>query len=181
MYHTPVDQEAPADGLVAVDEGLLRLRRLWSASRSRLVDDVGAGSVEMSSLLVVEACARGAAAGLEVGVRDVARLADVEPSTASRLVDRAQEAGLVVRAASQRSARRTAVHLTPAGAALRGRAVAARRGWLADVLAGWDAGDVDVLGALLGRFADAMDAGRLSPGANSAASRGRSPRRPPGA
>ena len=71
MYRTPVNQGS----LAAVDDALLRLRRLWSASRSRLVDDGGA-AVEMSSLLVVEACARGAAAGAEVSVGDVARFAD---------------------------------------------------------------------------------------------------------
>jgi DNA-binding MarR family transcriptional regulator len=145
--------------LAVVDDALLRLRRLWSASRSRIVDD-GGTAVEMSSLLVVEACARGAAAGVEVSVGDVARLADVEPSTASRLVDRAVEAGLVVRAPSATSARRTALHLSPAGSALRERAVRARRGWLADTLADWPADDVVALGVLLSRFADGLDTTR---------------------
>ena len=144
------------EGLAAVDDALLRLRRLWSASRSRLVDDDGGPAVEMSSLLVVEACARGAARGTEVGVGDVARLADVEPSTASRLVDRAQEAGLVARRPSAASARRTALELTPAGSALRERAVRARQGWLADQLAGWTEADVAAFGALLTRFADGL-------------------------
>ncbi len=151
MYRTPVRER----GLEAVDDALLRLRRLWSASRSHLVDDAGA-RVELSSLLVVEACARRAARGAETSVGDVARLADVEPSTASRLVDRAQQAGLVARRPSAASARRTALELTEAGAALRERAVRARLRWLAGRLDGWSEADVAAFGALLTRFADGL-------------------------
>ena len=105
-----------------LDDALIRMRRLWSASRTRFVED-GATAVEMSSLLVVEACARGAAEHREVSIGDVAHLADVTASTASRLVDRAESAGLLTRTPSTLSARRTALHLTPAGTALRERAV----------------------------------------------------------
>lgn len=138
-----------------LDDALIRLRRLWSTSRTRFVED-GATAVEMSSLLVVEACARGAATGREVVVSDVAELADVTPSTASRLVDRAEAAGLLCRIASTVSARRTALELTPAGADLRKRAVTARTGWLAGQLGDWDPADVERLGALLSRFADGL-------------------------
>ncbi len=142
--------------LSVLDDALIRLRRLWSASRTRFVED-GATPVEMSSLLVVEACARGAAEGREVAVGDVARLADVTASTASRLVDRAEAAGLLRRAPSAVSARRTALELTPAGSALRERAVAARLSWLAGQLEDWDPADVALLGGLLARFADGLD------------------------
>ena len=143
------------DGLDAIDDALLRLRRLWSASRHRIVDDRGARA-DISSLIVVEACARGAADGREVSVGDVAVLADVAPSTATRLVDRAAAAGWVRRTTSSASARRTALVLTEGGAALRERAVHARRAWLADQLAGWDAADTARLGELLSRFADGL-------------------------
>lgn len=150
MYYThmPID-------LSPLDDALIRLRRLWSASRQRIVQD-GATAVEMSSLLVLEACARGAARGCEVTVGNVADLADVTPSTASRLVDRAESAGLLNRSPSALSARRTALGLTPAGAALRERAVAARTAWLGEQLRHWDAADVERLGVLLTRFADGL-------------------------
>lgn len=137
----------------ALDDALLRLRRLWSASRHLLDGDA---AVESSSLLVVEACARGASARREVSVGDVAQLADVAPSTASRLVDRAETAGLVRRTPSRSDARRTALQLTVAGAALQARAVAARTVWLTDQLRDWQPEDVERLGLLLSRFADGL-------------------------
>lgn len=158
MYGTTV----VSDGLAEIDDALLRLRRLWSVSRHRVVDDAGT-PVEISSLIVVEACARGAAAGDEVSVGDVARLADVTASTATRLVDRAAAAGWVRRGPSRHTARRTALVPTEAGAALRERAVRSRRAWLADHLAGWDAADAVTLGRLLSRFADGLDASGTSP------------------
>ncbi len=144
------------EGLAEIDDALLRLRRLWSASRHRILDDHGA-AVDISSLIVVEACARGAADGHEVTVGDVGALADVAPSTATRLVDRAAASGWVRRTTSSTSARRTALVLTDDGAALRERAVGARRSWLAAHLAGWDDADTARLGALLTRFADGLD------------------------
>lgn len=141
--------------LSVLDDALIRMRRLWSASRTRFVED-GATAVEMSSLLVVEACARGAAEHREVSIGDVAHLADVTASTASRLVDRAETAGLLTRAPSALSARRTALYLTPAGIALRERAVAARTTWLAHQLRDWDPTEVEHLGTLLSRFADGL-------------------------
>jgi DNA-binding MarR family transcriptional regulator len=147
--------DARGEDLQALDEALVRLRRLWTASRAHAVDDFGA-RVEMSSVLVVEACAR--AAGAETAVGDVAAFLDVEPSTASRLVDRAARAGLVRRTASAVDARRSALVLTHAGRALRARAVAARLGWLAGVVHDWPEPDVRALAEVLGRFADAVSA-----------------------
>lgn len=143
-------------GLDVLDDALLRLRRLWSPSRQRLVDDVGV-AVEMSSLLVVEACARGAAAGREVSVADVASLADVVPSTASRLVDRAACAGLVERGESRVDPRRAALSLTERGAMLQTRAYTARTAWLAGQLHDWPMRDVDHFAELLARFANILD------------------------
>ena len=142
--------------LSVLDDALIRLRRLWSTSRQRFVGTDGR-PVEMSSLLVVEACARGSAAGREVVVGDVAGHADVTASTASRLVDRAETAGLLRRVPSALSARRTALQLTPEGAELRARAVAARTGWLAQQLREWEPADVERLSALLSRFAAGLE------------------------
>jgi DNA-binding MarR family transcriptional regulator len=145
-----------SDRLDILDDALLRMRRLWSPSRQRLVDEGGV-VVEMSSLLVVEACARGSAAGLEVSVADVALLADVAPSTASRLVDRAAGADLVNRETSRVDPRRTALSLTERGATLQARACTARTTWLAGQFHDWAPRDVNDLARLLARFADTLE------------------------
>ena len=155
MYGTTV----VTDGLGDIDDAFLRLRRLWSVSRQRLIDDQDA-VVDISSLIVLEACARGAALGREVTIGDVAVLADVAPSTATRLVDRAVDRHWVRRTASGSGGRRTAVALTAAGSALHDRAVRARQAWLAEQLVGWDKADTARLGQLLVRFADGLDSGR---------------------
>ncbi|MGY1711963.1 MarR family transcriptional regulator [Geodermatophilus sp. SYSU D00758] len=82
--------------LVRVDRALLRLRRMWDAPAG--IEHEGA-LVEGSTLLVCLAVAEGRAAG-EVGVVEVAGALGVTHSTASRLVSRAVEAGMVRRAPS---------------------------------------------------------------------------------
>src|SRR3712207_6872186 len=56
VYGTHVTRPE-SDDLPLLDEALVRLRRLWTASRAHVVDELGR-RVEMSSVLVVEACAR---------------------------------------------------------------------------------------------------------------------------
>jgi len=133
MYRTYVD-----DPLHEIDDALVRLRRLWSSAPR---------GAEMSSVLVVEACARGDG---PVSVGEVARFADVEHSTASRLVDRAVRAGYVERTTD---GRRAVLELTTTGRELRERAVEFRTAWLTSVLDGWPDADVAALARLLGRFA----------------------------
>jgi DNA-binding MarR family transcriptional regulator len=141
------------------DDALVRLRRLWSSAHTRPMT-VGDPPVDMSSLLVVEACAQAAAEGREPSIGDIAAFADVEHSTASRLVDRATRAGLVTRARSAADGRRLAVQLTGPGSALRERAAAFRLDWLAGVVSDWPEDDIAAFASLLGRFADAVaDAG----------------------
>lgn len=139
--------------LTELDETFLRLRRLWSAQRQRLVNRDGR-PIELSSLLVLEACARGVARGRETVIADVAYWADVAPSTASRLVDRAVEAKLVRRRPSAESARHTALDLTETGHAMRQEALDARLSWLVQQFRGWDEADVEALSELLSRFAE---------------------------
>jgi len=117
--------------------------------------------VAISSLIVVETCARGVAAGLEVSVNDVAALADVAPSTASRLVDRAAAAGFVERGPSRVDPRRTALSLTQRGTSLQARAYGTRISWLAGQLRDWPAEDIELLAELVSRFADTLDARTL--------------------
>ena len=147
--------------VTSVDTALLKLRRLWSPDRTRVVDDAGT-PVEMSSLLVVEGCARPSGSS-EVTIGDIARFADVKHSTASRLVDRAEVAGLVRRVPSVRTARRTALELTERGVALQARAFRARTAWLQERTADWTDADIDTLGGLLLRFAHAVERGHPQP------------------
>jgi DNA-binding MarR family transcriptional regulator len=149
--------------LRTTDDALVRLRRLWSATHTRPMAKDNP-PVDMSSVLVVEACARAAAEDRRATVGDIADFADVEHSTASRLIDRAVRAGLVTRARSAEDARRTIVQLTEAGQALQREAAAFRITWLARVLADWPEVDVATFAELLSRFADQVgDTGPWSP------------------
>lgn len=130
-----------------IDDALVRMRRLWSTAPR---------GPDMSSVLVVEACAREVAPST---VGDVARFAGVEHSTASRLVERAVVAGYVERTAD---GRRAALRLTGPGRELRERAVAFRTAWLADVLGSWSDADRAAFARLLGRFSAEM--GERGPG-----------------
>ncbi|WP_170067989.1 MarR family winged helix-turn-helix transcriptional regulator [Lentzea guizhouensis] len=138
-----------------MDAALVRLRRLWSAPRSSIKDD--GIPVDMSSILVVEACARAAEAGQDSTIRDIAAFTDTEHSTASRLVDKAAKVGLVQREPSSSDARRTRVVLTDSGRRTRERATDFRLTWLTRVLRHWPTGDVEHLAELLTRFADEVD------------------------
>src|SRR3954463_12567141 len=136
--------------LAQVDEALLRLRRLSASPPPSQVIEDGDQRVGMSTVLVLEACAHGSG---EVSVADVASALDVEHSTASRLVDRAVRAGFVERARADAASRRggprsvaaagrVSLRPTPAGHALRERAIAFRTDRLAAVLGGWTDADV---------------------------------------
>ena len=141
--------------LAGLDDALVRLRRLWSTPRQMVIDDNGR-HIEMSSVLVVEACATAVARGELIGVAEVAEFVDVAPSTASRLVDRAVHAGLVRKSPAQHDGRRNMIELTPADQALRDRASTARLAWLHGVVTGWPDADLTTLVTLLQRFADAV-------------------------
>jgi len=138
--------------LERADDALVRLRRLWSPEHSRVIDHAGR-RIEMSSVLVVEVCARAGGEGLSVG--GIADQLDVEASTASRLVDRAVQAELVERIRSTADGRRSVIRLTEQGLALRESAVGFRLAWLGGVLADWPDADVATFATLLGRFAEA--------------------------
>lgn len=140
--------------LPAIDAALVRLRRVWTGPPQRF--DHRGQSVDLSSVLVVEGCARHTADGREPTVGNLAEFADVAPSTASRLVDRAVEAGFVERVPSPADARRTVLRLTPAGEELRADAFAFRLDWLHRTLGDWAGDDTARLAALLTRFADAV-------------------------
>jgi DNA-binding MarR family transcriptional regulator len=150
--------------LARVDQALLRLRRMWDAPRG--ITHEG-GVVEGSTLLVCLAVTDTAGA---VGVAEVAEALGVAPSTASRLVARAAEAGMLTREVSTTDPRRAALELTAAGIRLVGASRRYREARLARLLVAWPSRDVAALADLLTRFAD-----DLAPPASDPS--GRQPRR----
>ena len=136
--------------LARVDQALLRLRRMWDAPRGIAHEG---GVVEGSTLLVCLAIADTAGA---VGVAEVADALGVAPSTASRLVARAAEAGMVTREVSTTDPRRAALELTATGTRLVEASRRYRAARLAKLLVDWPPRDVAALADLLTRFADAF-------------------------
>jgi DNA-binding MarR family transcriptional regulator len=136
--------------LARVDQALLRLRRMWDAPRGIAHEG---GVVEGSTLLVCLAVADTAGA---VGVAEVADALGVAPSTASRLVARAAEAGMVTREVSTTDPRRAALELTATGSRLVEASRRYRAARLARLLVDWPPRDVAALADLLTRFADSF-------------------------
>jgi DNA-binding MarR family transcriptional regulator len=153
-----------APELLALDAAMMRLRRVWAPppAQSPTVSD-GTDRVELSTVLVVEACAR-ADGHSPVTVADVGTFAAVAPSTASRFVRRAAEAGMVQREQHADDGRRAVVELTDAGRALYERARAFRLERLRSTLEDWSDTEVLVFVNLLERFAQAaIDPARGAP------------------
>lgn len=149
MYGTCMSR---SEDLVRLDAAMLDLRRLTAVPvRSPRVRH-GAGRIEVSTVLVVDAVSRATEAGRQSSIGDVAVALQVVHSTASRLVDRAVRAGMVTRDRALADPRRTVVALSREGLRLQREAVRFRTGRLRDMLADWSASDVATLARLLGRF-----------------------------
>ena len=123
---------------------------MWDAPRGIAHEG---GVVEGSTLLVCLAVADTAGA---VGVAEVADALGVAPSTASRLVARAAEAGMVTREVSTTDPRRAALELTATGTRLVEASRRYRAARLAKLLVDWPPRDVAAFADLLTRFADAL-------------------------
>ena len=142
------------DSLSVLDEALLRLRRFAQAPAG----DRAPGpreSIEMSTVLVVDAVEQLAASGSPASVGGIADRLSVEPSTASRLVERAMAAGMVARHRSPDDSRQAIITLTDAGQDLAIRARDYRHARLADMLAPWPPARVERFAIDLRDFAQA--------------------------
>lgn len=137
--------------LERLDSALLGLRRFVSPELARPRISHAGGDIELSTMLVVDAIARSAPG--EVSVRLVADLLQVAPSTASRLVERAVQAGMVAGGTSEHDPRRRVLHLTSDGRRLQRAALRHRTQRLASATADWSRDDLAQFADLLDRFA----------------------------
>lgn len=97
-----------------------------------------------------------------VSVGDVADYMVVEHSTASRLVGRLVESGLLAKANSPQDQRRCMLHLTDVGRKALDAITNRRRQMVAEAVAGWSTNDVEALLGLLDRLADDFERGGVS-------------------
>ncbi|GLW67570.1 MarR family transcriptional regulator [Actinomadura rubrobrunea] len=147
---------------------LFHLRRVWikpdlmKKIRAQTSGGPGGRPLQLSNLMVVHAVAELSAAaenaggpGGEVTVGAVAERLEIDPSTASRLVGHAIDAGLVSRRPSPVDARRANLGLTEAGRRVRQVAERSRRAYLAGLMADWTPEERAQFARLLTRFADA--------------------------
>jgi len=142
------------DALSILDEALLRLRRFAQAPAGGRAPGPRE-SIEMSTVLVVDAVEQLSASGEPASVGGVADRLSVTPSTASRLVERASAAGMVARHRSPDDSRQVIIALTDAGQDLAARARDYRHARLADMLAPWPAARLERFANDLRDFAQA--------------------------
>lgn len=170
---TEPHDEGPVDPVLAdIATALFHLRRVWAkpdlVKRIRAQTPAGMDGrpLQISNLMVVNAvaaltaavedgtCGDGPACD-EVTVGAVAERLEIDPSTASRLVGHAIDAGLLSRRPSPVDARRANLGLTGAGRRVKQVADRFRRAYLDELMAGWSAGERAEFAELLTRFADA--------------------------
>lgn len=142
---TPGPSSAPRDTSRhdALDDALVMIRRvlLRPGYRARLLDGLP-GQVELATLRLLRTVQRHDGAP---SIGEVAEVLMIDPSTASRVVDRAVVSELLERRACTDDRRRARLHLTPTGTELLDRATDRRRELLAEVTADWTEDDLDRL------------------------------------
>ncbi|WP_433333024.1 MarR family winged helix-turn-helix transcriptional regulator [Spirillospora sp. CA-294931] len=152
---------------------LFHLRRVWAKPdlmkriRAQTSGGPDGRPLQLSNLMVVHAVAALNAAapdaGDEVTVGAVAERLEIDPSTASRLVGHAIDAGLVTRRPSPLDARRANLGLTEAGARVKQVADRFRRDYIARLTADWTSRERAEFSRLLCRFADAAGQAPMDP------------------
>lgn len=142
---TPGPSAAPRDSPRhdALDDALVTIRRvlLRPGYRARLLEGLP-GRVELATLRLLRTVQRHDGAP---SIGEVAELLMIDPSTASRVVDRAVGSELLERRACTDDRRRARLHLTPRGTELLDRATDRRRELLTEVTADWTEDELDLL------------------------------------
>ena len=153
----PLNQVA----LDRLDDVLVEIRRvLQRPGYRRAVLGELAGTVGLQAIRVlrlVEAAEHAPTIGA------VAEALVVDPSTASRTVDRAVAAGLLERHVCTDDGRRARLHLTAPGRALLAEVSSRRRRVLARAVQDWEPADVDTLHVLIERLLDGFGAAEVAP------------------
>lgn len=156
--------------LSQIGAALFQLRRSWAKpDLMRKVHEATPGSrpLQLSNLMVVSAVTRLGEGGGEVTVGAVAERLEIDPSTASRLVGHAIDAGYVSRRPSPSDARRANLQLTDAGRRVMEAAERHRHSYIARLMEDWPESDRIEFARLLTLFAtsaagDPMDPSRIS-------------------
>lgn len=145
-----------SDSLVALDDMLSSVRRLLQRPgyRARFFEALGA-SVPPRVLRLLRAVER--AGPGEQGLGAVAATLVVDISTASRVADEAERAGLLRRERDPADGRRTVLALTGSARALLERADRVRIALLDEVTAGWQTTDLRDLALALERLLHDLD------------------------
>lgn len=130
-------------------------RALFRVGRS-LAHRPAAPDVELSGIHVAQAVAEAREQGREATIADIATVLAVEHSTASRLVARARQAGLVLTARAASDGRARVLTLTPAGEALSQAAWQWQREVFLRLTADWNASERESFSRQFLRFAEAL-------------------------
>lgn len=155
-----------------IEQAAFQLRRLWAKPQllRRLRENCEHGrGIQLSNLMVIYAVAKQGDDRGDVTVGAVAERLEIDPSTASRLVGHAIDAGFVSRQASPVDARRAHLQLTDAGRRIQDKADEFRRHFIGRLVADWTPAERAEFARLLRRFSEAAagasideaEAGRL--------------------
>ncbi|MCG5216276.1 MarR family winged helix-turn-helix transcriptional regulator [Streptosporangium sp. KLBMP 9127] len=147
-----------------IDVALFRLRRMWARPLRARRAGAPTRPIQMSNVMVTSAVYRLGQECSEVTVGAVAEHMDVDPSTASRLVNDAIAAGFVERETSQIDARRVRLVLSEPGRRVLDAVARFRRSYLDRLIADWEPSDRETFARLITRFAEATVAQPADPG-----------------
>ncbi|MCW2943980.1 MAG: transcriptional regulator [Actinoallomurus sp.] len=142
-----------------IEQAAFHLRRLWAKPQllQRLREHCEPGRpIQLSNVLVIYAIARQQDECGDVTIGAVAEYLDIDPSTASRLVGQAIDAGFVSRRPSPVDARRAHLWLTGSGARVKETTDEFRHRFIAELVADWTNDERRQFARLLGRFAEAV-------------------------
>jgi DNA-binding MarR family transcriptional regulator len=148
------------DGVRAIERAMVEIAR--DLDRRDLGRHVGrrlGRPVDSAHILVIDAVDEGSESGEPPTVGTVARLLGVHPSRASRTVQSAIRAGLVVRTASQADGRRSCLELTAGGSEIAKAIRGARARYFAARMKSWSRSDRREFAKLFVRFSEARQSG----------------------
>lgn len=148
-------EESPSH-MDELESALVHLRRVWQHPRlKQLFLEYFGKEMEMGAYRALRAIE-----GLErpeLGLGEVAAAMDVDASTASRLVDRVVEMGMVERTAWPADRRRVRLQLSEKGKGYLARARSARMRVLQQVTHGWEEDDIAQFVVLLKRLSGSIE------------------------